>query len=181
MPFSDNNIQKYSDNIQDYLLFEKHTKVFPRDVIKGENFYLFVIDVKDQKLIDPDNISNTKYSLRGLSAKLKTNALICVVFDDPIATIKSYLDDVYVLKVKVVYDNAYCIYVPDDHRGKAIGKGGYRIKALKALFKKYYNAHVMIKSISVSLSFFKSHDNNLNQDNQHLTIEEKTQMSNKDL
>ncbi|MEM3373051.1 MAG: hypothetical protein QXF76_02440, partial [Candidatus Anstonellales archaeon] len=134
------------------LAFEKFTKIFPRDAIKGENYIIFVIDSHtiNNRFNNDSFQKKLRNSLKILSTKFRNNVLYVLLNPDPIATIKSYYDNVHIIKIKPVYENGYCVYVPDDHRGKAIGKGGYRIKALKEVFKKYFNnSHVMIKSISV--------------------------------
>lgn len=146
------SLTNVSENLEEMLAFEKFTKIFPKDAIKGENYILFVLDAQslDNRFNNETFQKKLTNAIKILSTKFRNNVLYVVLNSDPITTIKSYFNNVYILKIKPIYEKGYCVYVPDDHRGKAIGKGGYRIKALKEVFKKYFdNSHVMIKSISV--------------------------------
>ncbi len=133
------------DKLQAMLKFEKVCKFLPKEVYVGQDYNLFVV---------PDGMKNKAIGHQGANIKrLKNdfaNKMIIVTefFEDPYVMLNSYYDDIKILMIKERHGK-YLVYVPDEERGKAIGKNGYKIKALRELFRTKFGKDVGIMAISV--------------------------------
>lgn len=131
-------------NISQLKLFENTTHLFPKDVFVGEKYCAFIVPTGTKGKA----IGHLGANVKRLKTSLNCHVVIAELHEDPKLMITTYFENVNILNIKQ-RDGKYYIYVPDDDRGKAIGKDGYRIKALKEVFKKYFNSDITIKAISV--------------------------------
>lgn len=133
------------DKINSLLHFEKVTGIFPKDFFSGDDYLLFIVPPG----MKGKAIGSMGANIKKLKFDTNRQIIVCELLEDPKDMIINYFENVTILNVKN-RDNRYFVYVPDEDRGKAIGRNGYRIKGLKQVFKKYFaDADVAIKAISV--------------------------------
>ncbi|MEM4272313.1 MAG: NusA-like transcription termination signal-binding factor [Candidatus Bilamarchaeaceae archaeon] len=127
-------------------LFESITGVIPSDIVQLEEGLVFLVDDRTiGKAIGKKgvNIQRLRQSFN--------NRQVLIVRDAPSPEefLKGFFNNVEILSYEMREapgQRVAFLTVPDSQRGIAIGKGGLRVKAAKAIMKRKFNADVCLRT-----------------------------------
>lgn len=128
-----------------FSLFEKATRVMPSDYVESENFIVFIVD----PLQLGRAIGKKGANISKLGKTFRKKVVVVADSEDPEIFLKNFLKNVSILGVEsrdVMGETAMIVILDEKDRGIAIGRNGERIKALKSLMKRKFNATVHLKT-----------------------------------
>lgn len=128
-----------------FSLFEKITRVIPADYNESDELLVFVVSqFQLGKAIGKKGINIEK-----LRRAFNKKVVVVADSDDPENFVRNFLNNVRIINVEsrqVMDENALIVIVNEADRGIAIGRNGDRIKALKNLLKRKFNATIHLKT-----------------------------------
>ena len=142
------SIKLSMDQMRMISLFQKITKVTPRDCLDDEkqDRLIFVVNEGKMGLAIGKNGSNIK-SLQNL---LKRNIELVEYYDDPTKFLKNILNAKFVNEVKMGTtadgSSQALILVNSSHKGLVVGRAGRNIEKARLLAKRYFG----ISSVLIS-------------------------------
>jgi NusA-like KH domain protein len=138
-------IELNQDDIFYFSQFEKITRVTALEYQQGENAMYFVVDAPDLGKAIGKNASN----IEKLSKFFRKKVFIVPDLKDMEAFLRAFFSNINIISVEVMNimgKSEAIVTLDEQHRGFAIGKGGERIKAAKALLKKRFDADLHLKT-----------------------------------
>ncbi len=128
-----------------FSLFEKITRVIPADYNESDELLVFVVSqFQLGKAIGKKGINIEK-----LRRAFNKKVVVVADSDDPENFVRNFLNNVRIVNIEprqVMDENALIVIVNEADRGIAIGRNGDRIKALKNLLKRKFNATIHLKT-----------------------------------
>lgn len=134
-----------ADDLKYFSEFEKVTKVSPNDYLISENTIAFLVDREALGKA----IGKQGTNIRRLGEVFRKRVVILSDSDDYEVFIKNVFYNITVLTTEMreaMGQKALFITIEDKDRGMAIGKGGERIKMIKAFVKKKFNADLSLRT-----------------------------------
>ncbi len=128
-----------------FSIFERITRVMPSDYVEGESFLVFIVNPFQVGRALGKKGSN----IENLRKTFRKRVVIVADSNDPEIFVRNFLKNVNVLGLEsrdVMGENAIMIILDEKDRGIAIGRNGERIKALKILMKKKFNATIHLRT-----------------------------------
>ena len=127
-------------------LFESITGVMPSDMVTLEEGIVFLVDERSiGKAIGKKgaNIQRLRQSFNNRQILIAKDAA------EPEQFLKAFFNNIEILSFEIREapgQKVAFLTIPDSQRGIAIGKGGLRVKAAKAIMKRRFNTDVSLKT-----------------------------------
>ncbi len=134
-----------TDDLMYFSEFGNITKVTPNDYIITSNIILFLVDAASLGKAIGRNWSN----IEKLKNVFRRRVVIIADSNDPETLIRNMFYNVNVISFELreaMNEKRIFLTVDEKDRGIAIGKNGERIKAIKELLKKKFNAGLNLKT-----------------------------------
>ncbi len=131
------------DDLKIFSSFERFTGVMPSDYVSSDSTLVFFVDGKELGKA----IGKSAKNIKKLSSYFKKRIVIVADSDDPLQLIKNYFGDVDIKNIEernVMGERNYLMYVDEKQRGVAVGRNGERVKLIKNVLKKRFDAVVHI-------------------------------------
>ncbi len=117
----------------------------PADFVESEGSLVFVVDAPKLGRA----IGKKGANIGKLKERFKKRILIVANSNEPENFIRNFFNNIEILSIEVrdvMEEKAFMVLLNETDRGIAIGRDGERIKALKELLKKKFNATVHLRT-----------------------------------
>lgn len=138
-------VELTSDDLNYFSAFERITAVMPVDFLVSELGIYYLVPMNELGKAIGKNGSN----MEKLRAAMKRKVVVVGDSNDPEEFVRNFFNNVEIVTVEVreaMGDKAVFLTIAEKDRGIAIGKSGERIKALKELLKKKFNATINMRT-----------------------------------
>lgn len=128
-----------------FTIFERITQVMPTDFAESGGIVVFVVEPQSLGKA----IGKGGANIQRLKKQLKKKVLIVADSKELETFVRNFFSSISVLAVEqrdAMGEKAIIVTLNEKDRGLAIGKEGERIKALKQLLKKRFNATVHLRT-----------------------------------
>jgi len=133
------------DDLKIFSSFERVTRTMPTDYISTESSLVFLVSPESLGKAIGKKASN----IEKLKRVFRKRVIVVADSNDPEALLRNFYGNIKIHSVEirnVMGEDNLIITVDEKDRGIAIGKSGDRIKAIKNLLKKKFNATLQLKT-----------------------------------
>jgi N utilization substance protein A len=128
-----------------FSIFEAITRMMPSDFVESGEMLIFVVEQPKLGQAIGKNGSN----INKLKERFKKRILIVADSDDAATFIRNFFNNTNILSIEqmdIMNEKTFVVTVDEKDRGIVIGRSGERIKSLKTLLKKKFNASIHLKT-----------------------------------
>jgi len=138
-------VELTEDDLKIFSTFEGITRVMPADYLSTETSLVFLVPSESLGKA----IGKRAANIEKLKRVFRKRVIVIADSDDPENFLRSFYGNVSIDNIEVrniMGEQAMIVTIDEKDRGIAIGRNGERIKALKTLLKKKFNATLQLKT-----------------------------------